>query len=212
MKKNALIIVDPQNSFCPGGELAVADGEKIMPVIMECEALSMFDVIVVTRDNHPKDHMSFVTQHDGKNVLDVVKIMNPETGKEVELILWPEHCVEGTFGAQFHKDIVLNSIDPEYELFTKGTNRYEHPFSGFAGKNSKGEFLEGYLKGQVITDIYVCGLATDYCVKDTIVDAISLGFNTYLIKDAAKGVAEDLAPTYAELIEKGAAIITSSHL
>jgi nicotinamidase/pyrazinamidase len=174
----ALIIVDVQNDFIPGGALAVHDGDKIVPIINDLQ--SKFDFIVATQDWHPEDHGSFAANHKGKRVGEFIDLNG------VNQILWPVHCVQGTFGAEFHKDL---KKDKWKAVFQKGTNPLVDSYSGFFDNNRQGDTgLSSYLKENGVDEIYVCGLATDYCVKFTVLDGISEGFKTYLFSDATKAV------------------------
>jgi nicotinamidase/pyrazinamidase len=175
---DCLIIVDVQNDFLPGGTLAVPDGDAIVPVINRLQ--SRFPLVVATQDWHPPDHGSFATNHPGKNPFDEIDLNGlPQT-------LWPVHCVQGTFGAQFASGLDGERIS---EVFRKGTDAAIDSYSGFFDNGRrKGTGLNRWLKHQGATDVYICGLATDYCVKFTALDAVQLGFKTHLIEDACRGV------------------------
>ncbi len=176
-QKNALIIVDVQNDFCPGGTLAVPDGNKIIPVINKIS--SKFYKVIATQDWHPSNHISFAKTHN-KKLYEKIKI-----GK-IEQTLWPQHCVQQTFGADFHKELNLENI---YLILRKGTNPNIDSYSAFLENDKKTETgLHHYLKGLKIKDIFICGLATDYCVFFTAMDGKKLGFSVYVILDASKGV------------------------
>ncbi len=179
---NALIVVDLQNDFCPGGALAVAQGDQIVPVIDRI--LAAFDVVVATQDWHPANHQSFAANHAGKNVGDMI-----ELGGRPQ-ILWPVHCVQHTQGAAFHRRFDTSGLDG---AFQKGVDPEIDSYSGFFD-NGRGRStgLADYLNGRGVDTVYVCGLATDYCVQATALDAISLGFETFVISDACRGV--NLAP------------------
>lgn len=177
-KEAALIIVDVQNDFLPGGALAVEDGDQVIPIINELQ--NEFQFIVATQDFHPANHGSFATNHPGKKIGEFVTLGG------LSQILWPEHCVQGTFGSEFHKDL---NQDNWKAIFQKGTNPDVDSYSGFfdnARKESTG--LADYLKQEGIKKVYITGLALDYCVKFTALDAHSLGFETYLIVDASRAV------------------------
>jgi len=176
-QKNALIIVDVQNDFCPGGALPVPDGNRIIPVINKIS--SRFYKVIATQDWHPENHISFAKTHN-KKVYDTIKI-----GK-IEQTLWPVHCVQGTYGANFHKELNLNNVDL---ILRKGTNPEIDSYSAFLENDKKTETgLHYYLKGLKIKNIYICGLATDYCVFFTALDGKKLGFNVNVILNASKGV------------------------
>ena len=177
--KDALIIVDVQRDFCSGGALPVPDGEKIIPTLNKyIEKFSKAGAfIVATRDWHPPNHMSF-KDYGG---------------------IWPTHCVQGTLGAEFHPDLKLPR---EVKIVSKATSADKEAYSGFDGTN-----LERELKDAGIKRVFVGGLATDYCVKSTVLDALRLGFETFLLVDAIKGV--DVNPgdserAIEEMIKRGA--------
>lgn len=174
----ALVIIDVQNDFCPGGALPVPEGDQVVPVINRIQP--WFDVVVATQDWHPADHDSFAANHPGHSL-----------GERIELaglpqILWPIHCVQGTRGAELHPGLDRARIA---RVFHKGTDPSIDSYSGFFDNSHRASTkLDEYLKGQGVTEIYVCGLATDYCVKFTALDAVELGFKTFLIEDACRGV------------------------
>lgn len=194
--KTALFIVNPQMDFMPKGSLEVTFGDKIIPVINSF--IDKFDIVIASRDWYPENHLSFITQHEGTKILDVVQV----EGKNI--IIQPPHCIQNTEGAKFHPDLNFNG-----ELFTKGDNPYEQT-SGYVGINSDGKTVEQYLKENEVECVYVVGLAGDYSVKDSAVDC-SNNFKTYLIIDAIKfiGSPDD---TIKLLMEKGVSIINSNDL
>ena len=175
---NALIVVDLQNDFCPGGALAVTQGDAIVPVIDRI--LPAFDVVVATQDWHPANHGSFAANHPGKNV-----------GEQIELgglpqILWPVHCVQHTRGAAFHRQFDISGLDG---VFQKGVDPAIDSYSGFFDNgHTRATGLGEYLNGRGVGTVYICGLATDYCVQATALDALQLGFETIVISDACRGV------------------------
>ncbi|MFO7852132.1 MAG: isochorismatase family protein [Bacteroidota bacterium] len=150
----ALIIVDVQNDFCPGGALPAPKANEIIPVINEM--MNIFDIIVASRDVHPPD-----SKHFDK---------------------WPPHCVEGTKGALFHPDLNITKIQ---KGFHKGTSGKDDGYSAFEATN---ENLNDYLLKKKVTDVYITGLTTEYCVKNTALDAVRSGFNTWLVTDAIAAV------------------------
>lgn len=177
---NALIIVDVQNDFCPGGALAVKDGDQVVPVINRLA--EKFDVVVASKDWHPKD-----TAHFKK---------------------WPAHCVRNTCGAEFHPDLDAAKI---LKVFLKGTGNKDDGYSAFEATSDD---LAHFLKVARVTDVYVAGLATDYCVKATALDAQSKGFTTAVIQDACRAVGERKGATDAitELTKRGVRIISSQDI
>jgi nicotinamidase/pyrazinamidase len=204
MEKKALIIVDMQNDFCPGGALAVKDGDRIVPLINELQ--NKLDLVVATQDWHPKNHKSFASNH-GKQVGEVIELNG------LQQILWPDHCVQGTAGAELRKDLDTTKIE---KIFQKGTDPSIDSYSGFFDNgHKKATGLGEYLKTQGVASVFVTGLATDYCVKFTALDAVGLGFKTYLIKDACRGVnleQDDADRAIEELQLKGVGIINANDL
>ena len=174
----ALIIVDVQNDFCPGGALAVAGGDAVVPVINAM--LPDFDVVVATQDWHPANHGSFAVNHPGTQVGQVVE------WNGLPQVTWPAHCVQETVGAAFHPDLDTSGLDG---VFRKGTDPAVDSYSGFFDNGRRhATGLGDFLKSQGITQVFVCGLATDYCVKWTALDALSLGFQTFVVASACRGV------------------------
>ncbi len=203
--KNALIVIDVQNDFCPGGNLAVNEGDKVVPVINSIS--SKFYKVIATQDWHPANHLSFAKNHPGKNVYDVVDLNG------VSQVLWPEHCVQGTKGAQFHPEL---NTDGFHLILRKGTNPEIDSYSAFMENDKKTKTgLEAYLKSLGIEQVFLCGLATDYCVFFSAMDAVTLGFETYVIIDACKGVdfpEGNIEKALNTMKEKGIKIIDSSEL
>jgi nicotinamidase/pyrazinamidase len=197
MTKRALFIVDPQLDFMPGGSLAVPFGDKIIDTVNKLISSGRFDVVIISRDWHPFNHKSFTTENPGTNVLDVVKI----NGKD--MIMWPPHCVQFTDGAKFHPDLMLLGVP----IFTKGDNIEEHPFSGFSAINDDGISVELFFKANDIEEVYVVGLAGDYCVKETAIDC-SVFFKTYFIVDATRFIG-DMTQTLENLAKDGIIIVNS---
>ena len=175
---SVLLIVDVQHDFLPGGALAVAGGDELIPVINALQA--HFGHVVATQDYHPADHGSFAAQYPGKN-----------PGERIDLaglsqILWPVHCVQESVGAEF--PALLDQTRWE-GIFQKGKNPEVDSYSGFFDNARRGNTgLADYLKERGIDQVFVCGLALDYCVKFTALDAQSLGFTTFLITDATRAV------------------------
>jgi len=175
---NALILVDIQNDFLPGGALAVPHGDAVISVANEQQ--SHFDLVVATQDWHPPDHRSFAANHAGKRIGDLVQVNG------VPQILWPVHCVQQTPGADFTPFL---KKDRWARIFRKGVDREIDSYSGFFDNGRvKDTGLAGYLRQQGVDSVFVLGLATDYCVKSTALDAVSLGFRTHLILDGCRGV------------------------
>ena len=175
---NTLILVDIQNDFLPGGALAVPDGDKIIPIVNKLQ--SAFSLVVATQDWHPADHGSFAANHPGKNVFDQIDLNGlPQT-------LWPIHCVQNTKGAELAAALDQSRIE---KIFRKGTDPAIDSYSGlFDNGHRRSTGLGEWLNSRGVAEIYVCGLATDYCVKFTALDAVQFGFKTHLIEDASRGV------------------------
>ena len=202
--KKALIVVDVQNDFCEGGALEVKNGNNVIPVINNLIRSSYFDLIIATQDWHPRNHKSFASNHKAKNIYDVIKL------KGIAQVLWPDHCIQRTKGSRFHEDLDLGS---KYKVFKKGKNPDIDSYSGFYDNDHKSSTgLSEYLKSQNVIDVYIVGLATDYCVKFTALDSAKEGFKTYVIKDAVKGVnvqKDDSKNAFNEMKQVGIRIITS---
>jgi nicotinamidase/pyrazinamidase len=162
--KTALIIVDVQNDFCKGGSLEVTDANTIIPLINKLRDLPIFDLVVLTRDWHAPTHCSFAANNPGTNVFEMIKLV--DTG--IDQIMWPTHCVQGTPGAQFHKDLVINHTSDV--IVNKGLLERVDSYSGFGSHPEKTE-LEAVLKKADISTVYCVGLAFDYCVGSTAFDA-----------------------------------------
>lgn len=178
--KRALIIVDVQNDFCPGGALAVPEGDAIVPIINALQASEYFDLVVATQDFHPANHLSFASQHVGKNIGELIELNGHRQ------VLWPDHCVQNSSGAKLHPDLEAERIA---RVFQKGEKQNVDSYSGFFDNDHQSETgLGAYLKAEHMGEVYVCGLATDYCVKYSALDSVALGFKTFMIEDAARGV------------------------
>lgn len=202
----ALLIVDLQNDFVPGGALAVKDGNTIVPLINEMVHYP-FDLIVATKDWHPADHGSFANNHEGKKPGDRINLGG------LDQILWPSHCVQGGWGAEFAPGWDTTVID---KVIYKGTDALIDSYSTFYDNgHRKSTGLEDYLRDKGIKDIFIVGLATDYCVKYTALDALELGFRPYVIVDACRGVnlhPDDSEKALAILREGGAVLLSFKDL
>ncbi|MDQ1589615.1 MAG: nicotinamidase/pyrazinamidase [Pyrinomonadaceae bacterium] len=183
---SALILVDIQNDFCPGGSLAVKEGDRIVPAVNELQ--KRFALVVATKDWHPAGHSSFET-------------------------LWPPHCVQETAGAEFVAALDTSRVA---RVFLKGTDLEIDSYSGFFdNEHLRATGLGDYLKERGVTDVVVVGLATDYCVKFTALDAVMLGFNTTVVADACRGVEVNEGDTrraFAEMAAAGVHITESRQL
>lgn len=196
----ALIIIDLQNDFVPGGTLAVPEGDKIVTVINDLQ--EKFELIIATQDWHPKDHSSFAANHPGRKEFEKTKING------LEQVLWPVHCVQETGGAEFHPDLKMSEIEA---IFRKGTNPVIDSYSGFYDNaNLKSTGLSGYLKEKGVTDLWFCGLAAEYCVYYSIIDALAEGFNATLIEDATRALnSAEFEIAKQNILAKGGRIVTS---
>lgn len=174
----ALIIVDVQLDFLPGGALAVPHGDEIIPLINELQAY--VDLVVATQDWHPAGHKSFASVHEGHQVFDKIEL------EGLEQVLWPDHCVQGTDGAEFAPTLNMNHVEA---IFRKGMEMDIDSYSGFYDNgHRKVTGMGAYLKGRGVTEIWVCGLASDFCVYFTALDGLELGFKTTLIEDASRPI------------------------
>ena len=176
----ALVLVDLQYDFLPGGALAVPRGDETIPVAQRL--MPEFEVVVATQDWHPRDHKSFAANTPGAQVGEIREVNG------LLQVMWPVHCVQGTHGAELHED-----LDGITQVFQKGTNPELDSYSGFFDNgHKKATGLEGWLREQGVTDLTVLGLATDYCVKFTVLDARQLGFAVTVVSAGCRAV--DLAP------------------
>lgn len=177
----ALLIVDVQNDFCPGGALAVEEGDQVVPVVNQIQG--RFDLVLASKDWHPPDSVHFNE--------------------------WPVHCVRDTQGAAFHPDLAVDRLD---KVLLKGTSDKDDGYSAFEATNAD---LEELLRSKGVEALYVSGLATDVCVKNTVLDARRRGITTYVIKDAMRGVnanSGDVEKAFREMEAAGARLITSEEL
>jgi nicotinamidase/pyrazinamidase len=198
----ALVIVDVQNDFCPGGTLAVTNGDAIVPGINQ--VASRFDLVVTTQDWHPRDHGSFASNNPGSNPYDMGKL----SGRDQ--VMWPDHCVQETRGAAFHPDLTVQA-----ENFVKGTNKHADSYSGFFDDDGVSTGLDEYLKDKDVTQIYICGLAMDYCVKFTAMHALRQGYKTVVLEDLSRPVnisPEDGQNAIKEMQKAGVKVLPSTQL
>ena len=198
----ALIIVDVQNDFCPGGALAVADGDAVVPVINRLQ--DKFETVVLTQDWHPADHQSFAANHPGAEPFTQVEMpYGPQ-------VLWPVHCVQGTAGAAFHPDL---ATDRANLLIRKGFRAGIDSYSAFFENDRKTVTgLAGYLMERGVKAVALTGLATDFCVRWSAVDAAKLGFSVRVIEDACRGIDLDgsMEAAWVEMTENGVELVASS--
>jgi nicotinamidase/pyrazinamidase len=197
----ALIIVDIQIDFTTGGNLEVPKGEDVIPVVNDIT--DRFDLVVATQDWHPQTHKSFASNHSGKKPFEKIML------HDLEQVLWPDHCVQGSLGAQFHPDLKMNKVEG---IFRKGMDRDIDSYSGFYDNgHKKTTGLSGYLKERRVQSVYVCGLAGDYCVFYTAKDALKEGFKTFLIEDATRSINnDDFQKAKQEIMGMGGEVISYS--
>ena len=188
--KDALIVVDVQNDFCPGGRLAVQKGDEVVPLVNELA--KRFENVVLTQDWHPPGHQSFANSHPGSRPFDSFKLAYGEQ------VLWPDHCVQGSDGAALHKDLAV----PHAQLVVrKGWRKNVDSYSAFLEADRKSRTgLEGYLDERGIKRVFVCGLATDFCVAWTALDARKLGFDCAVVEDVCRAI--DMQGSLAAAWEK----------
>jgi nicotinamidase/pyrazinamidase len=201
---NALLIVDVQNDFCPGGALEVPNGDEVVPVINNLT--EKFDNIIQTQDWHPKGHYSFASSYEGKQPFETTDLQYGEQ------VLWPDHCVQNTNGADFHPDLKTR---PTQMIVRKGFRKHIDSYSAFYENDHKTKTgLTGYLKDRNIDTLYVGGLATDFCVKWSVIDGCREGFNVFVIEDAIKGIDIDGSVDQAlkEMVDAGAKFIKSNEI
>lgn len=195
----ALLLIDIQNDFLPGGALAVPRGDQIIPVVNAL--MPEFELIVATQDWHPAGHGSFAVNHPGKNVFESTDLNGlPQT-------LWPVHCVQNTGGALFAPGLDTRRIE---RIFPKGMDAGVDSYSGFFDNGHRGDTgLAAWLRERGVTELTLCGLATDYCVKFTALDALKSGFQVKLHLPGCRGVelqAGDCARSIEEMMARGAVV------
>lgn len=178
---DALLVVDVQNDFLPGGALAVAGGDEIVPLVNDLAR--RFAVVVLTQDWHPAEHASFASSHAGKRPFETQRLAYGEQ------VLWPDHCVQGTTGAAFAAGLYV----PQAQVvIRKGFHRKVDSYSGFLEADRKTKTgLDGYLKSRAVKRVFCAGLATDFCVSWTALDARRFGFQAAVIEDACRAIDRD---------------------
>ncbi len=198
----ALLLIDVQNDFMPGGALAVPEGDQIVPIINKIQ--HKFDLVLATQDWHPAGHASFASTH-GKDLYEIIDLNG------IDQVMWPDHCVQGTKGADFHAELKLDKIEA---IFRKGTNPEIDSYSGFYDNaHLKSTGLSGYLKEKGVTELYFAGLAGDFCVAFSVKDALAEGFTSFLIEDATRAIdAEGFEKAKAEIVEKGGKILNADEV
>jgi nicotinamidase/pyrazinamidase len=203
--RDILIVVDVQNDFCPGGALAVGEGDLVVPVINGF--MDSFERVAATQDWHTRNHASFASSHIGKKPYEQTDLAG------VIQTLWPDHCVAGTTGADFHPGLHTDHFNL---IVRKGSNPAVDSYSAFLENDKKtGTGLDGYLKSVGAGRVFICGLATDYCVYYSAMDAVSFGFKVNVILDACRGIDvpdNNIERSIAEMKKKGIRIIESKDL
>ncbi|WP_420404431.1 bifunctional nicotinamidase/pyrazinamidase [Nisaea sp.] len=201
---SALIVVDVQNDFCPGGALAVPGGDEVVPIANRL--MAKFDHVILTQDWHPGDHASFAANNPGMEPFSMTEMpYGPQ-------ILWPVHCVQGTPGAAFHADLVT---DRASLIVRKGFHSHIDSYSAFLENDRKTPTgLAGALRDRGINDLVLVGLATDFCVHYSATDAVMLGFGVTVLEDGCRAIDLDgsLAAARAEMAARGVTLATSDHL
>jgi len=188
--EEALIVIDVQNDFCPGGALAVAGGDGIVPLVNDM--IRRFDHVVLTQDWHPKGHSSFASGHPGKNPFETVAMPYGEQ------TLWPDHCIQGTDGAAFHPDLEWTRAELVIRKgFRKGIDSYS---AFFENDHKTPTGLAGYLKERGISQVTLAGLATDFCVAYSALDAVRSGFQATVAMEACRAI--DLGGSLATMTER----------
>ncbi len=201
--EKALIIVDIQNDFLPGGRLAVSGGNEIIPTINSLQ--KRFHLVVATQDWHPEKHKSFASAHTGRQEYDIIDLNgHPQ-------VLWPDHCVQGTKGAAFSKELNEKRIEA---IFRKGMDPEIDSYSGFYDNDrKKNTGMAGYLKDRGIKTIYICGIAADFCVYYTALDGLDLGFEVIIIEDASRAIdREGYKVAMKDFTEKSGKLINHTDL
>lgn len=198
MTSKALILVDLQNDFMPGGNLAVPGGAEVISVANKLMETSLFDFVVATQDWHPQNHRSFASNNPGTKVGEVGKL------NDIDQVWWPDHCVQGTWGANFHKDLNLDKVNA---IFRKGTDPEVESYSGFySSRGPKKGYaptgLMGYIDDVSVDQVYILGLALDYCVKRTAQDCARYStLKTYVILDGCRFVTQDIENCKKNILE-----------
>jgi nicotinamidase/pyrazinamidase len=199
----ALIIVDVQNDFLPGGALEVPDGDQIIPVLNDLQA--RFDLVVATQDWHPDGHSSFASQHEGRKPFEQIEWKGqPQT-------LWPDHCVQGSKGAEFGAALDTKRVEA---IFRKGTDPQIDSYSGFYDNNhEKTTALADYLRGKGVDHVFIGGLAADVCVYFTVLDSLKEGFTTTLVEEATRSLdTEAIEQAKEHIREEGGRVVSATEV
>ena len=200
----ALVLIDIQNDFCPGGALAVDQGDEIVEISNKIQ--EQFKIKIITQDWHPSTHKSFASNHEGKEPLSTVEMFY---GQQV---LWPNHCIQGTEGSKFHSKLITDSADL---IIRKGFRPEIDSYSAFFENDQKTPTgLDGYLKSRGVNKIYLCGLALDFCVYFSAIDGAELGYKVNVIQDACRAIDLDgsLEKSLNDMKSKGVKLLSTSDL
>ncbi|EFA75011.1 nicotinamidase [Heterostelium album PN500] len=197
---SALLLIDVQYDFMKGGSLQVDNAEEILEPINKLRNNRQFDLVVLSKDWHPQDHVSFASNNPGTKLFESIAY---HSGTQV---MWPDHCVQGTHGSDINSSLHCESTDV---IVLKGQNKQIDSYSAFYDNDHKNKTeLDDVLKSKNIKEVYVCGLATDYCVSYTALDAVSAGYKTYFLEDASRGVAPDTTQSQIENMKQHNVIIS----
>ncbi|MBB4953250.1 nicotinamidase/pyrazinamidase [Agrobacterium vitis] len=203
----ALLLIDIQNGFCPGGNLPVTEGDKIVPIANALMASGHYGLIVASKDWHPAHHGSFASMHPGKQPFEMGEL----SGKPQ--VMWPDHCVQGTNDAELHPDLMVDRID---YIQTKGENPAVDSYSAFRDNDQTSlTGLDAYLKAKGVIELDIMGLATDFCVKFSALDAVDMlpAVKTRFIVDGSRGIdPQTVEAAIDEMQNRGVTIITSSSI
>lgn len=199
---SALLLIDIQNDFLKNGALEVPEGNATIPIAQQL--MEQFELVVATQDWHPSNHQSFASQHDGHQLFEMIDLHG------LPQCLWPDHCIQGSQGAEFASELDLGKID---KIVQKGTELSIDSYSGFADNGHRKETeLHEYLQSKNVDTLYIMGLATDYCVKFTVLDALAKSYKVYLVVDGCRGVNQspnDSEKAIREMELAGAELIAS---
>ena len=199
----ALLLIDIQHDFLPGGSLAVPEGDQIIPLVNQLQP--HFDLVVATQDWHPANHKSFASNHAGKAVFERIELHG------LEQVLWPDHCLQASSGAGFSAELDMKRVEA---IFRKGTDPEIDSYSGFYDNGHlKSTALADYLRGKGVEEVYLVGLAGDYCVYFTAKDALKEGFKAFIIEDATRPIdPEGFSKAKEDVLSRGGSIIQSKQI
>jgi len=202
--RDALLVIDVQNDFCVGGALAVPDGDAVVPVVNRL--MPRFPLVVLTQDWHPRGHGSFASSHPGRHPYETIEVAYGEQ------VLWPDHCVQGTRGAGFHPDLEL---DRAALILRKGSDPAVDSYSAlFENDRRTPTGLAGWLRERQVGRLFLVGLATDFCVRYSALDARRAGFGVSVVEEGVRGIDMDgsVAATWTELLAAGASRVGEADL